>query len=152
VSPLVKIAAAVILLIGLALIMRAMYLADSAIDQAAEAHSTAARVQGDLTEKVRRDTEAATRAADDGALSSYRACLRGNRGVRPASRITAQVLRELVVTVNAAGPGLPDAFARAPRRLNRAIRLLFDVNCARVYRDGYLVAVERDLVPPPKEP
>ena len=88
------------------------------------------------------------RQVDDTALASYRGCVDANEDLRPAARLVAVVLRDLVRAVNQSQGPLPAAFRNAPGRLNRAVARLAPRNCPRAYQDGYAVAVRRGLVKP----
>ena len=111
---------------------------------------------GGLTGAVALDRVGGETAArtEDNALASFNGCRRANVQTRPATRITTATLRDLIVFVNSfpGGAGETDPFARAPARLEQALRLLRPQDCPHLYPEGYEVWVERGkppLAPPP---
>ena len=98
--------------------------------------------------------ERAARGADN-ALATYNGCRRANVQTRPATRIIGSTLRDLIVFINAGASAEELAaakpFARAPARLEVAVKLLRRQPCSRQYPDGYAVWLARGkppLIPP----
>lgn len=113
------------------------------------AFAQADQAQDDLAAEVRDRNALNVRRDDDAAMRAFIACRdRTNLETRPAARITAVVLRDLVLAVND-NPGveLPPAFVRAPERLNDVLRLLAPVDCQKVYAQGYRVQMRQQSNP-----
>jgi len=113
------------------------------------AFQQADHAQDALAEEVRDRNRINLERDDEAAMRAFIACRdRTNLETRPAARITAVVLRDLVVAVNEGTPGgLPEAFTSAPAKLNRVLALLAPVDCQSIYAQGFRVARARGLAP-----
>lgn len=71
-------------------------------------------------------------------LRLYKSCVTGNQETRPAARVTAVVLRDLVARVGDLVPGatLPPEFRTAPPKLTSALRKLEARDCSMLYPQG----------------
>jgi len=134
-------------IVGVMMVAYSSVLAHQANERAERAEARAERVAGGLRQEVRDRSRDAEDTADTLALRSYQACLRGNRETRPAARLTAQILADLVAAVNTGVTDvespLVQTFLRAPQRLRRAIRLLAPTDCRATYPEGYRINQQR---------
>ena len=116
-----------------------------ASQRATRAEEQTITLQADLRQEIEARLTANRNRLNEQAVDDFQRCERANLRSRPAQRIVAQTLLDLVVSVNAADldDTLPPTFRLSVAQLQDALNKLEDENCKSLYPTGYQILQQR---------